>query len=44
MLASAAVVSAGGLVVHNFADLPGETVLHPESLYPVMVTTALGDS
>lgn len=41
VLASAVAVSAVGLMVHNFADLPGETVLHPESLYPVLLTTAL---
>lgn len=40
-LVSAAAVSAVGLVVHNFADLPGRTVLHPESLYPVLLTSAL---
>lgn len=37
----AAAVSAVGLVVHNFADLPGQTVLSPESLYPMLLTAAL---
>lgn len=38
----AAAISAVGLVVHNFADLAGQTVLSPESPYPTLLTAALG--
>ncbi|MET0862881.1 MAG: hypothetical protein ABWZ98_00970 [Nakamurella sp.] len=34
-------VSAAGLFVHNVADLPGQTLLSPESLYPILFTVAL---
>lgn len=40
-LVLAAGVSAVGLEVHNFADLPDESLLSPESLYPVLLTAAL---
>lgn len=30
-----------GLFIHNVADLPDQTVLSPESLIPLLVTTAL---
>jgi len=36
-----AAVSAAGLFVHNLADLPGQTLLSPESLYPILLTAVL---
>ena len=36
-----AAVSAAGLFIHNWADLPGQTLLSPESLYPILLTAAL---
>jgi len=36
-----AIVGWLGLFVHNVADLPNQTVLSPESLFPLIVTTTL---
>lgn len=36
-----AVVAWLGFFVHNIADLPGQTLLSPESLYPTLITVAL---
>lgn len=30
-----------GFFIHNIADLPGQTILSPESLFPTLVTLAL---
>lgn len=38
---AAAVISWLGLLVHNVADLPGQTLLSPETLWPSLVTAAL---
>jgi hypothetical protein len=35
------VLAWSGLILHNLADLPGQTLLNPESLYPTIVTVAL---
>ena len=35
------VVAWSGFVLHNVADLPGQTLVSPESLYPTIVTVAL---
>jgi hypothetical protein len=40
VLGSAGLASAG-LVVHNVADLPGQSVLSPESSLPTLVSVAL---
>ncbi len=40
-IVAASAISAAGLVTHNIADLPGQTPLSPESLYPTLVTLAL---
>jgi hypothetical protein len=37
----AAVVGWAGFLVHNLADLPGQTPWSPESLLPTLVTAAL---
>jgi hypothetical protein len=37
----ATVVAWAGFLVHNLADLPGQTPLSPESLLPTLVTVAL---
>ena len=34
---AAAFVSGAGLFVHNVADLPEQTLLSPESLFPLLV-------
>ena len=36
-----AALSWGGLFVHNVADLPGQTLLSPESFVPLLLTVAL---
>ena len=36
-----AALSWGGLFVHNLADLPGQTLLSPESFVPLLLTVAL---
>lgn len=41
MLLGAATLSWAGFVAHNLADLPGQTLLSPETLYPTIVTAAL---
>lgn len=38
---AAAVIAWLGLLVHNAADLPGQTLLSPETLWPSLVTAAL---
>lgn len=38
---AAAVISWLGLLVHNVADLPDQTLLSPETLWPSVVTAAL---
>lgn len=38
---AAAVISWLGFLVHNVADLPGQTLLSPETLWPSVVTAAL---
>jgi len=38
---AAAVIAWLGLLVHNVADLPGQTLLSPETLWPSLVTAAL---
>ena len=38
---AAAAVSWLGFLVHNVADLPGQTLLSPETLVPSLVTAAL---
>ena len=35
------VVAWSGFILHNVADLPGQTLVSPESLYPTIVTVAL---
>jgi hypothetical protein len=37
----AIVLAWAGFLVHNLADLPGQTPLSPESLLPTLVTAAL---
>ncbi|MGI5130699.1 hypothetical protein ACQEVB_28105 [Pseudonocardia sp. CA-107938] len=37
----AAAVSWLGLLVHNVADLPGQTLASPETLYPTLVLAAV---
>lgn len=37
----AMLLSWAGFVVHNFADLPGQTFLSPETLYPTLVFAVL---
>ena len=34
-------VAWSGFFLHNVADLPGQTLVSPESLYPTIVTVAL---
>lgn len=34
----ATAIAWAGFFLHNVADLPGQTILSPESLYPTMVT------
>lgn len=36
-----AILSWAGLFVHNVADLPGHTILHPESLFPLLAIGVL---
>jgi len=38
---AAAAISWLGFLVHNVADLPGQTLLSPETLVPSLVTAAL---
>ena len=38
---AAAVIAWLGLLVHNVADLPNQTLLSPETLWPSLVTAAL---
>lgn len=38
---AAAAISWLGFLVHNVADLPGQTLLSPETLWPTLVTGAL---
>jgi hypothetical protein len=38
---AAAVIAWLGLLVHNVADLPEQTLLSPETLWPSLVTAAL---
>lgn len=38
---AAAVIAWLGLLVHNVADLPDQTLLSPETLWPSLVTAAL---
>ena len=38
---AAAAISSLGFLVHNVADLPGQTLLSPETLVPSLVTAAL---
>jgi len=38
---AAAAISWLGFLVHNVADLPGQTLLSPETLWPTLVTVAL---
>ena len=38
---AAVVASWAGFLVHNVADLPGQTILSPESLYPTLIYVAL---
>ena len=38
---SAATISWLGFLVHNVADLPGQTLLSPETLWPSLTTAAL---
>jgi len=40
VLGTTAVVWSG-VILHNVADLPGQTPVSPESLYPTIVTVAL---
>ena len=40
-VAAAALVAWAGLVVHNVADLPGQTLLSPESAVPGLVSLVL---
>lgn len=40
-LLAAAAVSWCGMVVHNVADLPGQTLLSPETAYPSLIALAL---
>ena len=40
-MVAAAVIAWLGFLVHNVADLPGQTLLSPETLWPTMVTAAL---
>jgi hypothetical protein len=37
----ATVLAWAGFLVHNLADLPGQTPLSPESLFPTLVTVTL---
>lgn len=37
VVVAATAVAWGGLFVHNLADLPGQTILSPESLIPTLV-------
>ncbi len=41
MILLAMVLSWAGFVVHNFADLPGQTLLSPDTLYPTLVFVIL---
>lgn len=41
LVGAAAVLSWLGLYLHNVADLPGQTVLSPESAGPAVVTLLL---
>lgn len=41
LMIGAAVVAWAGFLVHNLADLPGQTPLSPESLLPTVVTVTL---
>jgi hypothetical protein len=38
---SVAAISWLGFLVHNVADLPGQTLLSPETLWPSLITAAL---
>ena len=38
---TAALISWSGFFLHNYADLPGQTILSPETLYPTLVYLAL---
>ena len=40
-MVGATVVAWAGFLVHNIADLPGQTPLSPESLFPTVVTVGL---
>lgn len=40
-MVAAAVIAWLGLLVHNVADLPNQTLLSPETLWPSLVTAAL---
>ena len=41
ILVGAAAVSWLGLFLHNLADLPGQTLLSPESAYPTLIYVVL---
>ena len=41
LLIGATVLAWAGFFVHNVADLPGQSILSPESLYPTLLTLAL---
>lgn len=41
LVAGATALAWAGLVVHNAADLPGQTILSPESLFPTLLTVVL---
>ena len=38
---TAALISWSGFFLHNYADLPGQTILSPETLYPTLVYLVL---
>lgn len=38
---AAAAISWLGFLVHNVADLPGQTLISPETLWPSLITAAL---
>lgn len=41
LLIGATALAWAGFFLHNVADLPGQSVLSPESLYPTLLTLAL---
>ena len=41
LVVGATALAWAGLFVHNVADLPGQSILSPESLYPTLLTLTL---